>query len=211
MGDKFVKRNIVLLSLVFFFGCKDDLRFDFACGIEAKGQYPDQENSQYILPWTIGETYKVGQGNCTNGSHNTGNYSRFAYDFIMPIGTNIRAARSGEVTFIEEGHADNNKGERTSDTGNLLAIKHEDGSVAFYAHLTTLGVLVEMGQQVNQGDIIALSGNSGNSTGPHLHFEVHNCSPNDDDNCNPTSIPITFKNTTAHTNGLMQGENYTAK
>lgn len=197
---------VALISLLLISGCKNDARFDFACGIEAKDQYPIQEDSLYILPWTTGETYKVGQGNCTTGSHNSQSLNQFAYDFLMPIGTTIRAARSGTVNYVEEGYSDDDH----NTNGNLVAISHSDGSLAMYGHLTTLGALVEVGQQINQGDVIAMSGNSGNSSGPHLHFEVASCIPGESD-CDPKSIPITFRNTRPHSNGLMQGESYTAQ
>ncbi|MCL6751443.1 peptidoglycan DD-metalloendopeptidase family protein [Nostoc sp. CCCryo 231-06] len=55
--------------------------------------------------------------------------------------------------------------------GNLVEIRHPDGSTTRYAHNSKL--LVQPGQQVNQGDTIALMGSTGHSTGPHTHFEIH--------------------------------------
>jgi lysostaphin len=55
--------------------------------------------------------------------------------------------------------------------GNLVEIRHPDGSTTRYAHNSK--ILVQPGQQVNQGETIALMGSTGHSTGPHTHFEIH--------------------------------------
>jgi murein DD-endopeptidase MepM/ murein hydrolase activator NlpD len=55
--------------------------------------------------------------------------------------------------------------------GNAVYIQHDDGDVTVYGHMEK--ILVEAGQVVRAGDTIALLGNRGHSTGPHLHFEVH--------------------------------------
>lgn len=75
-------------------------------------------------------------------------------------GTKVHAARSGEVVFsgYEEGY------------GNLVIVEHEFGYRSYYGHLSKR--LVKAGQKVKPGEIIALSGNTGRSTGPHLHFEI---------------------------------------
>ena len=97
--------------------------------------YPDQSTSKYLLPWTVGETYQVGQGNCTEFSHNTTNNQQFAYDFFMPIGTQVRATRSGTVAAVKEDASD---GTGVSGQENYIFIEHEDGSVGRYAHLTPI-------------------------------------------------------------------------
>ncbi len=82
-------------------------------------------------------------------------------DIAAPVGTPIVAASSGEV--IKSGWG--------GGYGKLVKLKHHDGSVTLYAHNSRL--LVRSGQQVRQGQQIAALGNTGRSTGPHLHFEVH--------------------------------------
>ena len=81
-------------------------------------------------------------------------------DIAAPTGTKIKAAASGTVTY--SGY----KGTY----GYLVIITHENGVQTYYAHCSKLYATV--GQQVNQGDVIAAVGNTGNSTGPHLHLEV---------------------------------------
>jgi murein DD-endopeptidase MepM/ murein hydrolase activator NlpD len=83
-------------------------------------------------------------------------------DIAAPIGTPVHAAAAGVVEFS----AWNSGG-----YGNMIDIRHPDGTVTRYAHLSRS--LVRAGQQVEQGDQIALVGSTGYSTGPHLHFEVH--------------------------------------
>lgn len=82
-------------------------------------------------------------------------------DIAVPEGTPVRAALSGKVTA-----AGPNGG-----YGNYVAIHHAGGLLTFYAHLSVIGVRV--GQKVERGEQIAKSGNTGTSTGPHLHFGVH--------------------------------------
>jgi murein DD-endopeptidase MepM/ murein hydrolase activator NlpD len=83
-------------------------------------------------------------------------------DIAAPIGTPIAAAAAGEVI---------SAGWNSGGYGNLVKIKHPDGSVTLYAHNSR--ILVRSGQMVEQGDLIALMGSTGYSTGPHLHFEIH--------------------------------------
>lgn len=81
-------------------------------------------------------------------------------DIGLPAGTKIYASRSGEVVFsgYEEGY------------GNLVILEHEFGYQTFYGHLSK--GLVKEGDKIGPGQLIALSGNTGRSTGPHLHFEI---------------------------------------
>jgi murein DD-endopeptidase MepM/ murein hydrolase activator NlpD len=83
-------------------------------------------------------------------------------DIAVPIGTEIRAARSGVVQFVG--------GDPLVSYGYYIKIESDDGWVTVYGHLSQF--LVESGTPVNAGDVIALSGNTGHSTGPHLHFET---------------------------------------
>ena len=135
---------------------------------------------------------------------------QFAYDFEMPTGTTLIASRGGVVVGIEESFSD---GTGIPGEENFIAILHDDGTTGRYIHLTALGALVQLQDTVSQGDAIAMSGNSGNSTGPHLHFDVVNdqggalCLPSQ---ANCTSVPLNFRNTSAHVNGLIEGQSYTA-
>ncbi|MFI0966192.1 M23 family metallopeptidase [Streptomyces sp. NPDC021080] len=86
-------------------------------------------------------------------------------DFAVPQGTNVMAAHGGTV--VKAGP--NGAGDGPA-YGNAVVIKHADGRYSQYAHLSRIDVRV--GQTVSTGQHIALSGNTGNSSGPHLHFEI---------------------------------------
>ncbi len=100
------------------------------------------------------------QGNLTRGF----NTYHEGIDIANSTGTPIVAAASGTV--IKAGRDDSGWG-----LGNVIEIQHPDGSQTVYGHNSRL--LVSKGQQVTQGQVIAEMGSTGNSTGPHLHFEFH--------------------------------------
>lgn len=95
----------------------------------------------------------------TQGSHGAN-----SVDFGAPIGTTVKASMAGEV-IIAKGNGAYNGG-----YGNYIVIKHSNGTQTLYAHLSKVSVSV--GDTVTAGEVIAKSGNTGRSTGPHLHFEV---------------------------------------
>ena len=84
----------------------------------------------------------------------------YGVDWGCPIGTNVKASCTGKVITAgwQNGY------------GYTVVLAHSDGSTTRYAHLSKIAVSV--GQSVSQGEVIAYSGNTGNSTGPHLHFEI---------------------------------------
>ncbi|MFI9629977.1 M23 family metallopeptidase [Streptomyces sp. NPDC052042] len=86
-------------------------------------------------------------------------------DFAVPVGTKVGAAHSGVVV-----KAGSNGGGDGPAYGNAIVIKHGNGTYSQYAHLSEIDVHV--GQSVTTGERIGLSGNTGNSSGPHLHFEI---------------------------------------
>ncbi|KAA8995554.1 M23 family metallopeptidase [Stenotrophomonas cyclobalanopsidis] len=99
--------------------------------------------------------------------------NRDAVDFALPEATLVMAAREGTVMQVQDGFKANGQ-DRRRDAGraNFIRILHSDGSMALYGHLQAGGMRVRPGQAVQAGQPIGLSGNSGYSTAPHLHFVV---------------------------------------
>jgi murein DD-endopeptidase MepM/ murein hydrolase activator NlpD len=85
---------------------------------------------------------------------------------------------------------------------NYVMVFHGNGLWSHYSHLDQNGALVEVGDEVRQGQVIARSGASGTGIN-HLHFQVTNA--------DGESVATTFRNTRPHPNGLVQGESYTAE
>ncbi len=120
----------------------------------------------YSLPYKEGEEYSIGQGYNGKISHQ----GEFALDFIMPIGTEITAARDGIVVDVQDSNTETCMSKDCAEFNNYIVIYHEDGTMAEYTHIDTKGSLVKKGDVVKRGDKIGLSGNIGWSSGPHLHF-----------------------------------------
>jgi murein DD-endopeptidase MepM/ murein hydrolase activator NlpD len=122
---------------------------------------------RYRLPFPAGQSHELTQGNCGEESH-TGRF-RYAFDFRMPPGTPVVAAQDGTVIVARDDRPEDT--DRAGDE-NLVMIEHPGGEISRYIHLRRDGVRVAEGDRVAAGDTIALSGNSGRSAFPHLHFDV---------------------------------------
>lgn len=126
----------------------------------------------YRAPFPVGTSYRVTQTYPDSATHRTRD-SMYAVDFTMPVGTDIVAARDGIVFDVA---STNFKGgpdlDEYADLANLVRILHEDGTFAVYAHLNWNTIRVRPGERVRAGEYIADSGNTGWSSGPHLHFAV---------------------------------------
>ena len=124
----------------------------------------------YALPIDDNSRWQLGQAFHGGFSH-TDEQNKFAVDLIVDEGTPVLAARDGVVMQVEsafDGAGLDRK--KFAERANLVRVLHDDGSMAVYAHLKENGVYVRVGQHVSLGQQIAVSGNTGYSTGPHLHF-----------------------------------------
>lgn len=120
----------------------------------------------YALPWK-GGPFHISQGAGGDFSHSSPK-GRYAVDVAMPVGTPIVAARPGIVLKVRNGQG----GRLPDPAGNHVRILHDDGTHSAYLHLKRGSVQVKPGQQVKSGTLLGQSGNTGRSTGPHLHFVV---------------------------------------
>lgn len=161
-----------------------------------------QEKSEYVLPYPVGKSFTCMQSWNMGPSH-TGEF-KYAVDFSMTIGTQIYAAREGVVAHIRESFTDD---DNISGHENYVIVDHGDSTFARYVHITQNGARVSMGQQVKKGDLLALSGNSGSSGPPHLHFDVTKGSSIP----GTQTIPVWFKNTRSNLAGLTVNAVYTAE
>lgn len=128
---------------------------------------PSAQGYRYALPWKSGN-YAVSQGFEGGFSHHTPQ-SRYAMDIAMPVGTPLYAARAGRVVTASDRLE--GKGSHSAN-GNYVRIEHDDGSSSAYLHLQSGSIRVQVGQHLAKGDYLGNSGNTGRSTGPHLHFVV---------------------------------------
>jgi murein DD-endopeptidase MepM/ murein hydrolase activator NlpD len=139
----------------------------------------------YYLPYQHGKRIRVGQGYNGRGTHSGIN----AIDFNLAIGDTIYAARQGFVYDIKE---DSNKGGNNlsfEKYGNFIYVYQPDGTLGKYVHLKQNGSLITIGDSISIGQAIGLSGNTGYSSGPHLHFTVvHN------ENFIAKTLPVSFLN-----------------
>jgi len=127
------------------------------------------ETRPYLLPYE--GNYLVGQGYDNIGGSHQG---LFALDFGLVEGTPILAARAGTV-IVSDGLSPGNCQSGSPEciaSGNGIVIKHDDDSQARYGHLMVLGACAQVGDEVEQGDVIGRSGNTGYSFEPHLHFQI---------------------------------------
>lgn len=144
------------------------IEYGFARGIPDEVEHDDEH--VYLLPFEHGERFRLDQG--YEGEFTHFDENRYALDFAMPEETPVHAARAGRVIEVKE---DSNRGGPSAAyarDANYIFVQHDDGSLGNYVHLRQDGALVEVGERVEAGEKIAVSGNTGQSSGPHLHFDV---------------------------------------
>jgi murein DD-endopeptidase MepM/ murein hydrolase activator NlpD len=163
-----VKTTLVIL-LIFMAGCSvsnNPLRKEIKQ--LQKGLLQDDTSYVYALPFENGAAHRLVQGYFGPFSHK----ERAALDFKMKRGTKITAARDGIVTRVKEDGKLGGWSRKYRSHGNNIIIQHPDGSRAGYWHLQHNGALVNVGDTVKKGQVIALSGKTGYAAIPHLHFLV---------------------------------------
>lgn len=143
------------------------------------------------FPFPENKEYEILQGNNTNFTHNR-DYNRYAIDFNLKTNDTISSATAGYVVGIVDKYEFGGTDPKWKPFSNFITIYDPDSGIfCQYAHLIKDGSLVKMGDKVEIGQPIALSGNTGHSTIEHLHF---NCLIPADNNDGLKSIPIEFIN-----------------
>lgn len=125
----------------------------------------------YRLPFGQGKAYRVIQTFGGRVSHE--GESEYAVDFAMPERSPVCAARPGRVVATQSSSSRGGPQKKFRDDGNFIYIRHADRTLGVYVHLKKDGVFVESGDYVRRGQLIGLSGNTGWSSRPHLHFGVY--------------------------------------
>jgi len=133
-----------------------------------KGIIKDDTSFVYSLPFENGDSHLLVQGYFGIFSHK----ERAALDFKMKRGTKIVAVRDGVVIRVKEDGSKGGWSSKYRSQGNSIVIQHSDNSRSGYWHLQKDGALVNIGDSVKQGQVIALSGKTGYAALPHLHFIV---------------------------------------
>ena len=126
----------------------------------------------YGTPFDGDQAYYVSQAFNGEFSH-TDEQARHAVDITVPDGTRIVASRGGVVMQVEDDFFGRGLDmEKYASRANSVRILHDDGTMGVYAHLQVESAVVSVGQRVKPGDLLALSGDTGFTSGPHLHFVI---------------------------------------
>ena len=159
----------------------------------------------YRLPYPAGASFSVLQGFHGTFSHRGSN--EFAVDFACPVATAVLAARPGVV--VAANASAQGAGTTTEwldyKRTNFILIQHDDGTLGEYMHLSPSSIEVKPGQRVERGTPLALSGNTGYSSTPHLHFQVMTAG---DDGITAQSFPFRFAVSPRRVEEPLQGRRY---
>jgi len=160
------------------------LKYTFARGNPVSVRH--DEGHLYLFPFEHGAKHCVTQGFHGKFTHEEEN--EYALDFDLDEGSVVCAARAGRVAEVCADHTVGGAGSGYDRYANYILIEHSDGSFGNYAHLRYRGALVRPGQRVDAGQPIGFSGNTGRTSGPHLHFDVRIPTMN----CRMQTVPVQF-------------------
>ena len=164
---------------------QSDVRYEYGYVVGEPGAQ-HRPAQPYRAPFALAQRFQVTQAAPESITH-VDPSSRNAVDIAMPVGTAIHAAREGVVINVAARHFRSGLSPQNMDEANFVQIMHDDGTHAIYAHLQLDTVRVKVGQRISRGEYVANSGNTGFSSGPHLHFVVLR-----NVGLRSESVPITF-------------------
>ena len=170
--------------------------------------FADPAGSTWCLPYAAGTAFTVTQSYCTPPGHS--HNGRFAYDFDMAMGTEVLAARAGEVVELREHFSDD---DTRGGHENVVILRHADATLSLYIHMRQDGVLPELGEYVDRGSLLGWSGSSGTGF-PHIHFQVCLRGGQCSTGANEVTLPVSFRNADGPLDavgGLVAGEIYGAR
>jgi murein DD-endopeptidase MepM/ murein hydrolase activator NlpD len=162
-----------------------EIRFDYGYVVGDPAATHDPPGP-YRAPFAPARSFPVTQAPPDAITHRDPG-SRNAVDIAMPVGTAVHAARDGLVVNVAHRFFRGGTTQEVRDEANFVQVLHDDGTTAVYAHLQMNTVRVRPGQRVQRGEYIANSGNTGFSSGPHLHFVVLRNA-----GLRSESVPVTF-------------------
>lgn len=119
----------------------------------------------------VAGAFRISQGFNGDFSHNKRS-NRYALDIALPVGTPLLATADGVVVAAMDHHVGGGLEARYRGKSNHLRLRHPDGTMTLYAHLNTGSLKVKKGDRVRAGQVVAASGHTGYSSGPHLHLAV---------------------------------------
>ncbi len=167
-------QNIFIGTINFSGDTEEEVKISttFDIGTMYKGSndvYYSLNPSDLLVPF-VGK-FKVTQGWQGKFTHN-GPKSRYAMDVSMPIGTPIIAVKDGTIVDMKIDSDKGGNNVKYRPFANFIRVKHDDGTMSIYVHLSCRSNRLNVGDRVRKGEVLALSGNTGYTTGPHLHFAM---------------------------------------
>ena len=162
-----------------------EIRFDYGYVI-GDPTATHRPQGPYRAPFAAARSFPVTQAPPDAITHRDDG-SRYAIDIAMPVGSAVHAARDGVVINVAHKFFRGGTTQEVRDEANFVQVLHDDGTTAVYAHLQMDTVRVRPGQRVSRGEYLANSGNTGFSSGPHLHFVVLRNA-----GLKSESLPVTF-------------------
>jgi murein DD-endopeptidase MepM/ murein hydrolase activator NlpD len=170
---------------------------------------PEARPTPYVygLPYPHGLTFSVLQGFHGAFSHRGSN--EYAVDFNCPVATPVIATRPGRVVAINASAQGSGTSPEFLDDkrANFVLVLHDDGTLGEYMHLAPSGVRVKPGQRVERSQPLGLSGNTGFSSTPHLHFQVMTAA---EDAIAKQSFPFELAVRPQRSSPPVQGQRYAA-